>query len=147
MEWNETSAKLDAVSIMIVATRVRRILCARGTAFLGLSVSFRCCGLLDLWDLRLIFSCCIVDATCSFDPSVPLGRDGEEGLMISFYFVTGSNCHLRVSLSCDVSFVKNPNRRLLEPAVPWHLDAYADVMSRLCPAFCLPATYSTRLKS
>lgn len=56
MEWNETSAKLDAVSIMIVATRVRRILCVRGTAFLGLSVPFRCCGLLDLCvsrDLRL----------------------------------------------------------------------------------------------
>ena len=96
MEWNETSAKLDAVSIMIVATRVRRILCARGTAFLGLSVSFRCCGLLDLWDLRLIFSCCIVDATCSFDPSLPLGRDREEGGLISFSSVTGSNRNLRV---------------------------------------------------
>jgi hypothetical protein len=84
MKWNETSAKLDAVSIMIVATRVRRILCVRGTAFLGLSVPFRCCRLLDLWDLRLILSCCIVDTTCSFGPSVPLGRDGEEGLMISF---------------------------------------------------------------
>jgi hypothetical protein len=136
---------------MIVATRVRRILCVRGTAFLGLSVPFRCCGLLDLCvsrDLRLGDSRVVwLMLYVAFVPSVPLGRDREEGGLISFYSVTGSIRHLRVSLSCDVSFVKNPNRRLLEPAVPWHLDAYADVMSRLCPAFCLPATYSTRLKS
>ena len=42
------------------------------------------------------FSCCIVDATCSFDPSLPLGRDREEGGLISFSSVTGSNRNLRV---------------------------------------------------